>query len=95
MGKAFAMEELHLRKPRRTNGIVRDPQDLGDTIRARRRELGLTQVQLAGRCDCSPRFIGELERGIAAGSIRQVLFVCHTLGIDLFARVRGEYVRGE
>lgn len=82
--------ELPLRKPRRTNGIIRDPKDLGNTIRLRRKELGLTQVELAQACRCSPRFIGELERGVAGGNIKQVLSVCHQIGIDLFARVRGE-----
>ena len=42
----------------------------------KRRKLGLTQVQLADACQCSPRFIGELERGVAGGNIKQVLYVC-------------------
>lgn len=81
--------ELPMRKPRRTNGIVRTAGDLGETIRARRKELGMTQMQLALACECSPRFISELERGVAGGNIKQVLEVCHELGIDLYARVRG------
>lgn len=83
------MNPFDVGKPRRTNGIVRDPDDLGDTIRKRRRELGLTQRQLASLCQCSPRFVGDLERGTAGGNIRQVIEVCHALGIDLYARVRG------
>lgn len=83
------MDPFDVGKPRRVYGIVRDPEDLGESIRERRRELGLTQRQLAKLCRCSPRFIGDLERGTAGGNIRQVLEVCHTLGIDLYARVRG------
>ena len=76
-------------KPRNVDGKIRDANDLGDAIRTRRRELGLTQIQLAKSCGCSPRFVGELERGVAGGNIKQVLVVCHEIGIDLYARVRG------
>ena len=84
------MEELKLRKPRNPDGKLRDADDLGSVIRKRRIELGLTQVQLADVCACSPRFIGELERGVAGGNIKQVIHVCRMIGIDLYARVRGQ-----
>ena len=77
-------------KPRNVDGKLRDAEDLGAIIRKRRRELGITQVQLAKSCRCSPRFIGELERGVAGGNIKQVLAVCRELGIDLYAKIRGE-----
>ena len=83
------METLTPRKPRNADGKIRDAADLGSIMRKRRTELGLTQVQLADACSCSPRFIGELERGVAGGNIKQVIHVCKMLGIDLFARVRG------
>ena len=76
-------------KPRRVDGKLRDALDLGEIIRSRRKELGLTQIQLAKSCGCSPRFIGELERGVAGGNIKQVIGVCHEIGIDLYARARG------
>ena len=62
-------------KPRNPRGKIRDAEDLGQAIRKRRKKLGLTQVQLADACQCSPRFIGELERGVAGGNIKQVLYV--------------------
>ena len=74
------MEELKLRKPRNPDGKLRDADDLGSVIRKRRIELGLTQVQLADACACSPRFIGELERGVAGGNIKQVIHVCIETG---------------
>ena len=76
-------------KPRNPRGCIRDAEDLGAAIRARRKKLGLTQVQLAEACQCSPRFIGELERGIAGGNLKQVLYVCQSIGLDLYARERG------
>ena len=84
------MEVLVPRKPRNTNGKLSSAEDLRAVIRKRRKALGLTQVELAETCKCSPRFIGELERGIAGGNIKQVIHVCSMLGIDLFAKVRGE-----
>lgn len=84
------MDTLVPRKPRNVNGKLTSPSDLGTIIRKRRVALELTQVQLAEACKCSPRFIGELERGVAGGNIKQVIHVCKSLGIDLFAQVRGE-----
>lgn len=83
------MDSLLPPKPRNTDGRLRDASDLGQLVRARRRELGLTQVQLAKSCGCSPRFIGELERGVAGGNIKQVIRVCSDIGIDLYAKTRG------
>ncbi len=77
-------------KPSRNpQGRIYDAEDLGRAIRARRKKLGITQVQLADACRCSPRFIGELERGIAGGNIKQVLHVCQSIGLDLFVKERG------
>lgn len=74
--------------PRGDDGKLRNAQDLGDIVRERRRELGLTQVKLADLCQCSPRFISELERGVAGGNIKQVIYVCRQIGIDLYAKPR-------
>ena len=83
------MQQIRPKKPRNVDGKLRDATDLGAIIRRRRKELGLTQVGLARSCNCSPRFIGDLERGVAGGNIKQVIYVCKMLGIDLFAKARG------
>lgn len=84
------MEGFRPMRPRNVDGKIRDAEELGSIMRKRRKELGLTQVELAESCRCSPRFIGDLERGVAGGNIKQVIHVCRMLGIDLFAKVRGE-----
>lgn len=83
------MELVRPPKPRNEEGRLRDAADLGVIVRKRRKDLGLTQTQLAASCKCSPRFISELERGVVGGNIKQVIRVCKELGIDLFAKVRG------
>ena len=84
------MDTLTPPKPRNTNGKISSAEDLGAFMRKRRKALGLTQVELADACNCSPRFISELERGVAGGNIKQVIHVSMMLGIDLFAKARGE-----
>lgn len=83
------MEFARPPKPANPQGKIRDAADLGAVIRKRRRKLGITQVQLAQACGCSPRFVGELERGVAGGNIKQVIAICRSIGIDLYARERG------
>lgn len=78
------------RRRRDAYGTVLTAEELGDTIRERRRALGLSQTKLAEYAGCSQRFVSELERGVAGGGIRRVLEVCHALGMDVFVRVRGE-----
>lgn len=56
---------------------------LGRLVRDRRRELGLTQVELAGLCNVGPRFIGELERGKRTLELGRVLKVLDRLGLEL------------
>lgn len=90
MRKGAQMKLTMPPKPRNANGKIRDAEDLGTIIRKRRKELGYTQIEFAQICKCSPRFIGELERGIAGGNIKQVIHVCRMLGIDLYAKVRGK-----
>ncbi|WP_296010030.1 helix-turn-helix domain-containing protein [uncultured Adlercreutzia sp.] len=74
---------------RAAQGRIYDAEDLGRMIRERRKKIGVTQEQLAEACQCSPRFVGELERGVAGGNIRQVLAICQAIGLDLYGKERG------
>lgn len=51
--------------------------------RARRREIGLTQADLATRLGMSRRWLAEFEHGSGAASLESVLRLLAELGLDL------------
>lgn len=59
------------------------PQQVGKIIRRTRKEMGVTQADLALTSGTGLRFIGELENGKATCQIGKVLSVMQTLGIRL------------
>lgn len=59
---------------------VRTPNQLGDTLRAARKQLGLTQPQLALAAGVGVRFIVELEAGKPTVRLENVLRVIDALG---------------
>ncbi len=67
---------------------INDPKALGALVRSRRRELGLTQTQLAGVAGTTLRFLSELERGKKTAQLDGVMRVLGALGLDLVARSR-------
>lgn len=72
--------ELHDRADR-TSGLA-------IAVRARRRELGLRQEELADLAGCSERFVHTVEAGKQTVRLDKVLDVLATLGLT-FAVVRG------
>ena len=55
---------------------------LGVAIAALRKLRGMSQEQLAEKAGLSPRFISQLERGIAFGSANTIISICKVLKID-------------
>jgi transcriptional regulator with XRE-family HTH domain len=53
----------------------------GATVRALRKERGLTQEALAELCKRHPVYISELERGIKNPSLDSILRLCRALRI--------------
>jgi transcriptional regulator with XRE-family HTH domain len=53
---------------------------LGTAIRARRRLLGLTLVDVAAQAGLSHPFLSQLERGLARPSMRSLTSIASTLG---------------
>ena len=73
-------------------GMVRVGQvgDLSSLVKERRRELGETQEGLGLQAGYSYRLVCEFENGRSTVSFDKVLNLCNLLGIDLYAKVRGQ-----
>lgn len=70
--------------------IVRTSIELGNALRARRRELGLTQEEISGVIAVNRRVIGELERGKGTVQLQIAMEAARTLGLDIELAPRGK-----
>lgn len=59
--------------------------DLGEYCKLWRKQIGITQSELADFCDVGIRFISEFESGKPTCQINLCLKVLNVIGIDLFA----------
>lgn len=62
--------------------------EIGRLVRRRRREIGLSQIDLAGVARVTPRLVGELENGKKTAQLDGVLRVLAALGLDLYVKSR-------
>jgi transcriptional regulator with XRE-family HTH domain len=60
--------------------------DIGDVIRAARKEHRLTQKQLAELAGVSERTLRDIERGGQGASLRAVLALAAAVGVRVEAR---------
>lgn len=65
---------------------IRSPRQLGNALRAARKQLGLTQPQLALAAGVGVRFIVELEAGKPTLRLENVLRVIDALGGEVQLR---------
>lgn len=65
-------------------------KDLGTAIRARRKELGYAQSELADFCGCGTRFISDLENGKDTIQFGKALDVASMLGLNMYVENRGD-----
>ena len=63
-------------------------RDLADVVRARRKDLGLTQVEVAELADVSARFVMELEQGKPTVRLDKLTAVLDAMGLTLRTEVR-------
>ena len=71
--------------------------NIGDKLRRLRLQRGLTQEELAGRCELSKSFISLLERDLTSPSLDTLSDLLETLGSDLptfFAKADEKLVFG-
>lgn len=57
-------------------------KSIGRKIKLARTRTKITQEELAERLSLSPRYISQLERGIAFGSATTITNICKVLGIN-------------
>lgn len=69
--------------------IIRTADELTQTVRERRRELGLTQEQLADIIGVHRAFVSKLKRGRGAPRFDLLLRLVQALGMDIELRPRG------
>ena len=62
--------------------------DLAVVVQARRRALGLTQVEVAELADVSARFVMELEQGKPTVRLDKLTAVLDAMGLTLRAELR-------
>lgn len=58
-------------------------RDMGAMLRARRKDLGYTQEEVAELMGCSPRLVGEMEKGRPGVGVQRMLDYATGLGIDV------------
>ena len=63
--------------------VINNPSTLGEAARAARKQLGLTQPQLALAAGVGVRFIVELEAGKPTLRLENILRVLHALGASM------------
>ncbi len=56
-----------------------DYQDMGLRVRALRRQMGITQEELAEKVGISASFLGHIERGTRVASLETLVALCNTL----------------
>lgn len=67
---------------------ITSEQELGASIRDRRKELELNQGELADVSGVTLRFVSELERGKATAQYDGIRRVLAALGLDLYVESR-------
>ena len=69
-------------------GRISSSEALGKLIRAKRRQIGMTQAEASALAGVGVRFLSELENGKATAELGKVLLVLARLGLVVEIRPR-------
>lgn len=64
------------------------PQAFGQVLRAARNAAGLTQAELAHRCELDRTFVSLLERGLRQPSLTTLFAIGQVVGVPPYELVR-------
>jgi HTH-type transcriptional regulator/antitoxin HipB len=70
-----------------------NPTEIAKSIRQRRIDLGLTQLELADLAEVSERLIRDLEKGRLSVRIDKLLALLKVLGLEIL--IEKSYIRGK
>jgi HTH-type transcriptional regulator/antitoxin HipB len=68
---------------------IHSSADLGAIVRERRRQLALTQADVAGVGGTGNRFIVDLENGKPTVQLQKTLHIMNLLGLEVIIRAKG------
>ena len=80
--------KLAVRHSWRRKMKINNTKTLGETIRARRKELHYTQAYLAEFTGLSVTFISDVERGKTTAEIEKIIRLINVLGLNLLVEKR-------
>ncbi len=62
---------------------IKSPKDIGNAVRKRRKEDGLTLADASALCGVGYRFLSDLENGKPTSQLGKTLQVIRGLGLEL------------
>lgn len=69
--------------------------EIGERLRERRRQMGMTQEEIASLLGISGTYYGEIERGNRQLSVPRILNIYDKMGLDPTFLLTGEKISGK
>ena len=66
-----------------------ETSNIGSLVKNKRKQLNITQPQLAALSGTGVRFVSDLENGKPTMQIGKILDILHVLGFDVYLSERG------